>query len=79
MNDASLTEEPVLPQNADPVAFGGKYAELALGIPWIKYTLDTYLERFRTRCTVWFITCLPVLIHHGEQHDHLLSVQVHCM
>lgn len=31
INDASLTEEPAFPQNADPVAFGGKNDVFDLG------------------------------------------------
>lgn len=31
MNEANLTEEPALPQNADPVALGGKNEVFDLG------------------------------------------------
>lgn len=32
MKEASRTEDPALPQNADPVCFGGKNDVLALGV-----------------------------------------------
>lgn len=50
MKEASLTEDPALPQNAEPVALGGKNDVFALGISCIKKKVLQYFSQAGNVC-----------------------------